>query len=1407
VNPRSNLLADRFRPLELIRERENIRLYLARDVAREEELWLLRLNGPAFRELEGLLRYRLRRFAALPLFRSHEVLSCVRTPDELFLTLTARDCEPLAVRDGGIESRREIESGLLALARSGFWAGQLELEDMRFDTDGPFFLPTAYAMPPSLGRPSRTPFSRDRSACRDELQRFAARAGFDLSFADTAAVSDGPIDWTEWTRRSLGHPSGAELCAGNCASLDMLERVSQACADLGRDLLVMGRYWRSGSLVRPRDAPAPVLVCLGFDDYGAFAESIAQLRRGGWLEGDESFIVAAEALPATGAAGLAISGLSNRIGQEWISSELPEPAIAAPAEAASRLGLRVLQMLQVAGRALPLVTVRDALHCGFEELIPAVVELEDQFGIRGFCAISDESLATPTLLVEDARKDPEPLDAERHAELRHLLRAASPPSKGRVGLGRAWLSLVEALESRDEAALAAGRRLAERARKRKLELLEFAVHERLLGAEGWLKLNAADRCRAAVVLGKQLRVHGRVAEAENIFVRALEEFRGESGLKAASLVAEVVLQQTDLLEHQARFSDIDELLESVSQRYGDGLEPELRGRLYLHHARALRHLARFPESFRKGELALKLFHAETHPRELSEIYTNLGLTHWASSDYASARDAYQRGLALAEEAGDDLSVSRLWNNLGLAHRAAGEFVHAEEALTRSAQIKSRIGDLKGVAATQLNLGFVHLDKGDPGRAKECAIQCLQLARKLSQGELEAQATGLMGECACAAAEYAEAHSLYLENLALCEAQSMRNEHLATLRRLVDLLLRMGDLDAAAIRLQEARDAIPRAGSRFEPALLDVLEARLLRETGAAEAALDLFGSGATKLGSLRRTDLQLEALVEKAQMQISLSRVSAARRTLLAIRELLEQHPQIRVPATLAEVESSLADEGDAGPSTLEDSAELLAVMAEFTRRAQAGEEEAIDAATQLLCQAVAADSVAWLDADSKRSWLRDAGGVAKRHPPQLFGQELESAPAESTEVEAKDHMAFRIGSTNQWIVVEKATVPGKLERLLIQSVVAVLSMALNMRRASAEAEGQSKSPRLVPDHGIIGESAEIRDVLRQIELVKDNDVTVLLLGENGTGKDLVARAIYSFGRRSNGPFHAVNCAAIPHSLLESELFGHERGAFTGAHERHRGLFERADGGTLFLDEIGEMDAAMQSKMLRVLQDRCFTRVGGNETIQSDVRVLAATNRDLRSDIAAGRFRMDLYYRLNVISIQIPALRERAEDIGLLAHHFIERVAPEFDSPVRGIRQEAVARLMAYSWPGNVRELENVIKNAMVFAEGSRIRVEDLPEYVLGGERRSQRRSLEELIQTLLESAELDADRPLMPRLELLLAHQAVRLTQNKTEAARLLGITKPTLYNRLRRFEALYGAEPGIGAASPRVRGRLAGR
>ena len=344
--------------------------------------------------------------------------------------------------------------------------------------------------------------------------------------------------------------------------------------------------------------------------------------------------------------------------------------------------------------------------------------------------------------------------------------------------------------------------------------------------------------------------------------------------------------------------------------------------------------------------------------------------------------------------------------------------------------------------------------------------------------------------------------------------------------------------------------------------------------------------------------------------------------------------------------------------------------------------------------------------------------------------------------------------------------------RLKIASALELVTARRGRRKSEAisetlRADADARFPELV------GSGDKMAIVRRTIEKVAPSDTTVFIAGESGTGKELVARAIHRLSKRVNGPFIKVNCGALTETLLESELFGHEKGAFTGAIKQKLGRFELADGGTLFLDEVGDVPPAMQVKLLRALQEQEFERVGGESPIKVNVRVLSATNKNLEDEVAAGRFRQDLYFRLHVLPVKLPPLRERREDIPHLCTHFVHKLGPKTNARVRAVGDAALGRIMAYHWPGNVRELENAIEQALVFAEGDEITPGALPQFLQGGAEEDALNVPRELsLPEILDDLERQ-----------LILKAYTKAARVKTETARLLGIKTSALYYKLEKY------------------------
>ncbi len=407
---------------------------------------------------------------------------------------------------------------------------------------------------------------------------------------------------------------------------------------------------------------------------------------------------------------------------------------------------------------------------------------------------------------------------------------------------------------------------------------------------------------------------------------------------------------------------------------------------------------------------------------------------------------------------------------------------------------------------------------------------------------------------------------------------------------------------------------------------------------------------------------------------------------------------------------------------------------------------------------------------------------TVRRHPPALAIIDLKLPDMQGTDV--FEAMRVICPQVIAIMISARATVDEAVSALKrgiydfitkdfrMQDIRKVVNKALETQALLVENERlrQAAHERLASDK-IIGRSPSFIKIIHQVNQIAPLKSTVLLTGESGVGKELIAEAIHYGSPRRDKPLVKVNCGALPENLIESELFGHEKGAFTGAHQQRKGRFELADGGTIFLDEVGEMPSQAQVRLLRVLQEGEFERLGGTKTLKVDVRVVAATNRDLAEAVNMGQFRKDLFYRLNVIHLEVPSLRDRKEDIILLAQHFLDKFCLENNRPPLGFTPEAIAALKEYAWPGNVRELENVVERSVALCTGTTLALEDLPDEI-----RQQPGASDQIVAAVGAS---------MEEIEKLAILQTLKKTGGDKEvAARILGIGLATLYRRLKEME-----------------------
>ncbi len=905
--------------------------------------------------------------------------------------------------------------------------------------------------------------------------------------------------------------------------------------------------------------------------------------------------------------------------------------------------------------------------------------------------------------------------------------------------------------------------------------------------------------RACRRLGRAWEERGQLDEARAAYERGLAlavgtpaELRGEAEAEA---LAELAIAYADLLDKRGEFAVLHELLRRVADGCGGNLRQPLAARLQFEIAWSHHRLGRHEAALEICQALLRQLDIEGRPAEAGDVHNLIGLIRYESSRYEEARISIQKGLVLRERAGDQGAIARSCNNLGLVHRALGDLARAEACLQRSLAIKSAAGDLPGVASCLLNMAYLALDQERFEPALERGRRALEISRDHALRQLEAEILLLLGEVAEAQGRYAEAAREYAGARARAEEIGDADQCLAVLRHQAGLALREGDAAQAWSAFREAEQLAQRVPSQLQRALLRQLAGDLHTAAHRHAEAATAYEECAQALVALHKPELQTGAWTRAA---LALARAGELQRARDLFGELRRGTLDVRLsalPPEFHELEKLLGQSGGEESAVPADAALLNGLLSLPVLEAQRpGFPACARRVVELLHAAGSFAAVGFVQLSPTGEELGrwEQGDPSGAEGPTLVARDVWPDGAEIVGTAVLGGSPDPSGRRRA-IGAEEA-----------RGALTLATVVLAAYRARAE-EGrrQSASPAAPapvlqaaaspPGVAFVGTSEALADLRRFVDKVADLDAPVFILGENGSGKELVARLIHSRGARRRHGFVAVNCASIPAPLLESTLFGHERGAFTDAVARRIGEFEQAGAGTILLDEIGEMPGPLQAKLLRVLQEREFRRVGGSETLRLRARVLAATNLDIGAAVADGRFREDLYYRLAVLPVRVPPLRERPEDIPPLLRHFLEIYAAEFGVPVCEISADALDALVSAPWRGNVRELQNLARRLLIFAEGRPVRRNDLPAALLapGDEPPDGGEGLAEIVARLVRVRDLGASSPLLPRLQGLLARQMVARCASKAEAARRLGITAPTLYEWLRREDAQDPGQP----------------
>jgi transcriptional regulator with GAF, ATPase, and Fis domain/tetratricopeptide (TPR) repeat protein/energy-coupling factor transporter ATP-binding protein EcfA2 len=928
-------------------------------------------------------------------------------------------------------------------------------------------------------------------------------------------------------------------------------------------------------------------------------------------------------------------------------------------------------------------------------------------------------------------------------------------------------------------------------------------------------------------LGNQLSLTGNMEQAECFYHRCREEISREADpSRFRNLAVEATRRESEILEKRGEFLKAEKLLEKALDTHGEKLLSSERAKLYNDIAWIHYRIGAFDRSWEHCLVVHKLLDEKQNPAEIAQAYNLMGTINWNRSRYDDAILCYKRCLALREECGDEIGIAANYNNLGLVYRSLGMVTEALECFTKSMEIKKRHENLPGLAAAHLNMALVYLDLEQIKDAERSCVTALRLAEEIGNQQLLAESYGTMGEIWFLQGSYDKAQSCYAKDLELCDKTRSLRERAVVYRKLGDLNFSLGKLAETKELLAQARSLNQKIGSRLETALLNLLEGKILLAEGKRDDGRYKLEGAGLELSLLGKKNAASAIAAEIGTLHLEEGNEPLAREYLLRAMSLVsgdEQAPlQARRLQDALDARSPLSRDQIVSDAdrfraicrlssllrTVRDKETLRSTIVETARRITAMDRAA------LLTKAEGLDSFRVAAASggfSTGSTLAEANIVAVLSMAVQLGYPLDVSRTKIPEGKIsrdflEEHprlicVPLRIsGDAAEFLYLDstRSAAPTSDEDhgLLLsfcQEAASALEKMLLLERIDALEKSRSvvksgivRPKERVSFQDLIGSSSPMRHVRELIEGIADMDTTVLLTGSNGTGKDLIAKTIHYGGHRAERPFVSLNCSAIPGELLESELFGHEKGAFTGAFKQRIGHFESAKGGTVFLNEIGDMPLQLQPKLLHFLENQAFYRLGGTTKILTNVRIITATNKDLLGLVREGRFREDLFYRINIFPIRVPDLKERAEDIEPLCAHFLSTFCRLYGIPLKKISAEAMALLVSYDWPGNVRELENLINRIIIISKKETILPEDLPDNVLKrpeSARAQSRATIEETIDTLIENVELSTGDPILPRIEGMIVNKVVEKIGDKTKAAAVLGISKPTVYAKLKRY------------------------
>ncbi|UCG53635.1 MAG: sigma 54-interacting transcriptional regulator [Candidatus Latescibacterota bacterium] len=960
-----------------------------------------------------------------------------------------------------------------------------------------------------------------------------------------------------------------------------------------------------------------------------------------------------------------------------------------------------------------------------------------------------------------------------------------------------------------------------------------SLYEQIVDGKLLEDLPFSDQVFACYELSVDLVKENRTPEAEKLLIECeqlMREAEPDQKLKSATLLSECLRRLADRWETRGEFKRALDLLDSVKFELQSALSIPDQAQLLNDIGWLQYRLGDYEGSMESCRLSLNTLNPNQYPLIVAQALNLMGVVHYNSSRYDEAISYYEQSAHLRERAGDENAMAASFNNLALAYQSKGEYEKALDYYKKSLMLKGRQNNQAGIAAGYLNLALLYVDMRNFKEAEAKCRESLAVCEKLDDAHAQLIPDNYitLGDIALEDGDLKTAEKHYEESLRIARRMEAINEEMGALRRLSSISLRQKRYDEARNYADGAFDLVQRIGSRYENAQIEDIFGDLEFEKGHHTEALRHYEKAASQFTSLSKYRLAAKVFAKIGIVHAETGNTFEARHNLDRAHDFVRADIGRELPEEYVKLQQRLRARPPKTDLVGEESQKLLMAIYdlsaltdyvsdshEFFGRIMDVIREIVSPRDCALALRTERNRFVLFDSMGARRPSTDDGLNTLFRESMLLGGLIDSGSPDISDVlpslslpEGTAFVCIPLKAMSEdlgclLLVFDDDRLPLAKEDVsfftsLGRQIAGNLMLMLHLNDEFLKdeiLEKREEQPRTDDEprtrfEPMIGKSESMRNIFRTLERVKDSDSGILILGESGTGKSALARAIHYKSPRRARPFQEIHCAQIPFNLLESELFGHERGAFTGAVQRKLGLCEIADGGTVFLDDINVIPAEMQAKLLHFLESKSFMRLGGGQTLTSDVRIIAASNEDLEMLCRDGRFREDLYFRLKVILIDLPPLRERKEDMIAIALDYLKRSCAEKGIPLKTLSPETIQLLQKAPWRGNVRELQNVLERVVVLSDDNIITPSSLPEDFLreamGTSRQSQRR-LDELVDEIVKLGGYSEASPLLPLLEALLAKKMVDHVDGKNKAAGLLGVSKPTLYARLRDYEKLH--------------------